>query len=151
MPAVDSYMQLAVYNLLGGTVCTARSAPSSAPHTLFTRIRHLIKGHVADPDFGPPEAASQLGSRALPAEALYPTWPHLHRFYLSLRLNQAASLSIAVACWTQRAHQRHCLRVRISDYTPLRSKISPSLRLLAGRSFRAQGRGPNSAVARRCQ
>ena len=61
-PPVDSYMQLAVYNLLGALFAPLDPPPSSRhAHKLFLRIRDLIKDRVADPDFGPPEAASEAG------------------------------------------------------------------------------------------
>jgi AraC family transcriptional regulator, positive regulator of tynA and feaB len=61
-PPGDSYMQLAVYNLLGALFAPPDPPPSSRPaHKLFMRIRHLINNRIADPDFGPPEAASETG------------------------------------------------------------------------------------------
>jgi AraC-like DNA-binding protein len=59
---VDSYMQLAVYNLLGALFAPPGPPPSSRhAHKLFTRIRALIKDRYADPAFGPAEAASAAG------------------------------------------------------------------------------------------
>jgi AraC-like DNA-binding protein len=58
----DSYMQLAVYDLVG-----ALFAPSGSwrdlRHTdkLFARIRAIINDGYADPDFGPHEVAAEAG------------------------------------------------------------------------------------------
>jgi len=58
----DSYMQLAVYDLVGALF--APTEPSSASRhadKLFARIRHIIKDGCADPDFGPHEVAAKAG------------------------------------------------------------------------------------------
>ena len=93
-PPGSSYMQLAVYNLLG-----ALFAPSDLPQSthntnrLFTRISGLIKNRFADPEFGPAEAASEAGISLRYVQKLF-----LQRgltcteFISSLRLNQAARL-----------------------------------------------------------
>jgi AraC family transcriptional regulator, positive regulator of tynA and feaB len=58
---VDSYMQLAVYDLLGALFAPPDPPPASRhAHKLFTRIRGLIKDRFADPDFGPAEAGISL-------------------------------------------------------------------------------------------
>jgi AraC-like DNA-binding protein len=58
----DSYMQLAVYDLLGALF--APSDPRPVPRhaaKLFTRICGIIKQRCEDPDFGPSEAAAEAG------------------------------------------------------------------------------------------
>jgi AraC-like DNA-binding protein len=58
----DSYMQLAVYDLVGALF--APSDPwtaSSHVDKLFARVRDVIKDGFADPDFGPPEVAVKAG------------------------------------------------------------------------------------------
>jgi AraC family transcriptional activator of tynA and feaB len=62
-PRADSYMQLAIYDLLGALFApTDPPRPSSSPgNKLFMRVRGLIKERFADPDFGPAEAASETG------------------------------------------------------------------------------------------
>jgi AraC family transcriptional regulator, positive regulator of tynA and feaB len=87
-------MQLAIYNLLG-----ALFAPpdpllfSRQAHKLFLRICALIKDHAADPDFGPPEAASEAGISLRYLQKLF-TQRGLTctDFIYSLRLNDAARL-----------------------------------------------------------
>jgi len=60
--AADSYMQLAVYDLLGALL--APSDPSHASRhadRLFARIRGAVKDGFADPDFSPREVAAEVG------------------------------------------------------------------------------------------
>jgi len=93
-PPVNSYMQLAVYNLLGALFAPPDPPPSSRhTHKLFVRIRHLIKDRVADPDFGPPDAASEAGISLRYLQKLF-TQRGLTctDFIYSLRLNHAARL-----------------------------------------------------------
>ena len=58
----DSYMQLAVYDLIGALFAPSDAWPVSR-HTdkLFARIRDVIKNGFADPDFGPYEVAAKTG------------------------------------------------------------------------------------------
>jgi AraC family transcriptional regulator, positive regulator of tynA and feaB len=94
-PPVDSYMQLAVYNLLGALFAPPDSpSPSSGPASkLFMRIRRLIKERFADPDFGPPEAASATGISLRYLQKLFTQRGFTcTEFIYSLRLNQAARL-----------------------------------------------------------
>lgn len=93
-PPGDSYMQLAVYNLLGALFAPPDPPPSSPhAHKLFTRIRHLIEDRITDPDFGPPEAASEAGISLRYLQKLF-TQRGLTctAFIYSLRLNHAARL-----------------------------------------------------------
>jgi AraC-like DNA-binding protein len=91
-PPADSYMQLAVYNLIGALFAPP-DPPLSARHAnkLFLRIRGLIKERFANPDFGPPEAASEAGISLRYLQKLF-TLRGLTctDFIYSLRLNQAA-------------------------------------------------------------
>ena len=70
---VDSYMELAVYDLVGALF--APSEPlSGSRHAdkLFARIRNIIKGGFADPSFGPHEVAAEAWDIAtLSPEAFY--------------------------------------------------------------------------------
>jgi AraC family transcriptional regulator, positive regulator of tynA and feaB len=93
-PPVDSFMQLAVYDLLG-----ALFAPPVAPlcsryaNKLFTRIRGLIKDHFADPDFGPAEAAAEAGISLRYLQKLFTQCGSTcTEFIYTLRLNHAARL-----------------------------------------------------------
>jgi AraC family transcriptional regulator, positive regulator of tynA and feaB len=87
-------MQLAVYNLLGALFAPPDPPPSSPhAHKLFMRVQALIKDHIADPDFGPPEAASEAGISLRYLQKLF-TQRGLTctDFIYSLRLNDAARL-----------------------------------------------------------
>src|SRR5260370_41075881 len=102
-PPADSYMQLAVYNLLGALFAPPDSPSSGHANKLFIRIRALIKDRFADPDFGPPEAASAAGIslRYLP-KLFTQRGFHCTAFLYSLRLNHAAALLL------------HCPLLRVS-------------------------------------
>jgi AraC-like DNA-binding protein len=60
--AAESYMQLAIYDLLGALFAIPdRPALSSHTNELFNRICSIIKNRFADPDFGPCEVAAEAG------------------------------------------------------------------------------------------
>ena len=74
----DSYMQLAVYDLLGA---------------LFARIRGVIKEGFADPDFGPREVAAIAGISMRYLQKLFTArGSTCSEFIYSLRLDHAARL-----------------------------------------------------------
>jgi AraC family transcriptional activator of tynA and feaB len=93
-PPVDSYMQLAVYGLLGALFAPTDPPPSSRyANKLFTRIRGLIKARFADPDFGPAEAAAEAGISLRYLQKLFTQCGSTcTEFIYSLRLNQGARL-----------------------------------------------------------
>jgi AraC-like DNA-binding protein len=58
----DSYMQLAVYDLVGALLAPSYSTSTSRPSDkLFTRICGLIRDGFSNPDFGPCEVAAETG------------------------------------------------------------------------------------------
>jgi len=58
----DSYLQLAIYDLVGALFVPADWPPVSRPtDKLFARIGGIVKEHLADPDFGPVEVAAATG------------------------------------------------------------------------------------------
>jgi AraC family transcriptional regulator, positive regulator of tynA and feaB len=57
----DSYMRLAVYDLVGALFAPNDPVPSRHADKLFMRVRSVIKDGFADPDFGPYEAATRAG------------------------------------------------------------------------------------------
>jgi AraC-like DNA-binding protein len=60
--SADSYMRLAVYDLVGALFAPSDPWPVSLhSDKLFIRVRSIIKDHFADPDFGPCQAASEAG------------------------------------------------------------------------------------------
>jgi AraC family transcriptional regulator, positive regulator of tynA and feaB len=90
----DSYMQLAVYDLVGALF--APTEPSSASRhadKLFARIRGIIKDSCADPDFGPHDAAAEAGISLRYLQKLFTErGSTCSDFIYSLRLDQAAHL-----------------------------------------------------------
>jgi AraC-like DNA-binding protein len=94
-PPVDSYMQLAVYDLLGALFAPPDPPSLSSGHAnkLYMRIRGLIKDRFADPDFGPPEAASEARISLRYLQKLFTQRGFTcTEFIYSLRLNHAARL-----------------------------------------------------------
>jgi AraC family transcriptional activator of tynA and feaB len=58
----DSYMQLAIYDLVGALFAPTDPGPvSRRTDKLFTRILSVIGDSLADPDFGPVEVAAKAG------------------------------------------------------------------------------------------
>ena len=56
------HMRLALYDLLGAVFApTDAGLVSRHADKLFARIRSVIKDRCADPDFGPPEVAAEMG------------------------------------------------------------------------------------------
>ena len=90
----DSYMQLAVYDLVGALF--APSEPlSGSRHAdkLFARIRNIIKDGFADPSFGPNEVAAEAGISLRYLQKLFTAHSSTcSEFIYSLRLDQAARL-----------------------------------------------------------
>jgi AraC-like DNA-binding protein len=91
---VDSYMELAVYDLVGALF--APSEPlSGSRHAdkLFARIRNIIKDGFADPSFGPHEVAAEAGISLRYLQKLFTErGSTCSEFIYSLRLDQAAHL-----------------------------------------------------------
>ena len=92
--AADSYMQLAVYDLLGALL--APSDPSHASRhadRLFARIRGVVKDGFADPDFSPREVAAEVGISLRYLQKLFTARASTcSEFIYSLRLDHAAHL-----------------------------------------------------------
>jgi AraC-like DNA-binding protein len=90
----DSYMQLAVYDLLGALFAQRDPVPVSR-HTerLFARIRDIMKDGFADPDFGPREVAAETGISLRYLQKLFTArGSTCSEFIYSLRLDHAARL-----------------------------------------------------------
>jgi AraC family transcriptional activator of tynA and feaB len=148
-PPVDSYMQLAVYDLLGALFAPSDPPPSSRhAHKLFMRIRGLIKDRATDPDFGPPEAASEAGISLRYLQKLFTQRGFTCReFIYSLRLNHAARL----------LDRRKLLNTRepisaiayssgFHDYTHFARKFRRRFGYSPGAHSAAEGRAGNGAV-----
>ena len=90
----DSYMRLAVYDLVGALF--APPSPSSGSHyteRLFARILGVIKEGFADPDFGPYEIAAKAGISLRYLQKLFTErGSTCTEFIYLLRLDHAAHL-----------------------------------------------------------
>jgi AraC-like DNA-binding protein len=94
MPSsADSYMRLAIYDLVGALFAPDDSAPSRHADKLFMRVRGVIKDGFADPDFGPCQAAARAG---IPLRYLQKLFTQrgstCNEFIYSFRLDHAARL-----------------------------------------------------------
>jgi AraC family transcriptional activator of tynA and feaB len=94
MPSpADSYMRLAVYDLVGALFAPNDSAPSRHSDKLFMRVRGVIKDGFADPDFGPCEAAARAGISLRYLQQLFTQrGSTCNEFIYSFRLDHAARL-----------------------------------------------------------
>ncbi len=90
----NSYMQLAIYDLVGALFAPSEPWPvSSHADKLFARIRDVIKDGFADPDFGPGEAAAEAGISLRYLQKLFTQrGSTCGEFIGSLRLDHAADL-----------------------------------------------------------
>ena len=93
-PRAESYMQLAVYDLLG-----ALFAPSDPGHgsrstdKLFARVCAVMRERFADPDFGPFDVAVETGISLRYVQKLFTErGTTCTQFLYSLRLDRAAQL-----------------------------------------------------------
>jgi AraC family transcriptional regulator, positive regulator of tynA and feaB len=90
----DTYMQLAVYDLVGALFAPSDAWPVSR-HTdkLFARIRQVIKNGFADPKFGPYEVALKAGISLRYLQKLFTQrGMTCSEFIYSVRLDHAAQL-----------------------------------------------------------
>ena len=89
----DSYMRLAVYDLVGALFAPDDSVPSRHADKLFMRVRGVIKDGFADPDFGPCEAAARAGISLRYLQKLFTQrGSSCNEFIYSFRLDHAARL-----------------------------------------------------------
>ena len=90
----DSYMRLAVYDLVGALFAPSDPWPVSRhAEKLFTRIRGLIKDRLVDPDFGPADVAAEAGISLRYVQKLFTErGSTCSEFIYSLRLEHAARL-----------------------------------------------------------
>src|SRR6516165_2272722 len=105
--AADSYMQLAIYDLIGALFAPSDPSPVSRhADKLFARIRGVVKDGFADPDFGPREVAVEAGSRCVTFKSSLPraarpaansftrfAWITPRAFFIAARRWRQASLS----------------------------------------------------------
>jgi AraC family transcriptional regulator, positive regulator of tynA and feaB len=92
--AADSYMQLAIYDLIGALFAPSDPSHASRPgDRLFARIRGVVKDGFADPDFSPREVAAEVGISLRYLQKLFTARASTcSEFIYSLRLDYAARL-----------------------------------------------------------
>src|SRR5262249_21171959 len=90
----DSYMRLAVYDLLGALFAPPDPLPVSRhAERLFSRIRAIIQDRLARPDFRPPELPAETGISLRYLQKLFTArGSTCSEFIYSLRLDHAARL-----------------------------------------------------------
>jgi AraC family transcriptional activator of tynA and feaB len=91
---VESYMQLAVYDLIGALFAPSDPWPVSRhADKLFMRIRAIVQDRFADPAFGPGEIAAEAGISLRYLQKLFTTRGlTCSEFIYSLRIDHAARL-----------------------------------------------------------
>jgi AraC-like DNA-binding protein len=112
------------------------------------RIRRLIEDRVADPDFSPPEAASEAGISLRYLQKLF-TQRGLTctDFIYSLRLNHAARLLDRRSLFdTREPISTIAYQCGFRDYTHFARKFRDRFGYSPGAHSTAQGRGANGAV-----
>ena len=93
-PRADSYMQLAVYDLLGALFAPSDPGQGSrSTDKLFARVCGVMRERFADPDFGPFDVAVQTGISLRYVQKLFTErGTTCTQFLYSLRLDRAAQL-----------------------------------------------------------
>jgi AraC family transcriptional activator of tynA and feaB len=102
----DSYMQLAIYDLIGALFAPSDPSHASRPgDRLFARIRGVVKDGFADPDFSPREVAAEAGISLRYLQKLFTARGlTCSEFIYSLRLDHAGHLLHRRATTTFRLH-----------------------------------------------
>ena len=92
--SADTYLQLAVYDLLGALFAPSTSASVSRhADRLFARVRGIIKDAFADPDFSPRSVATEAGISLRYLQKLFTARGlSCSDFIYSMRLDHAARL-----------------------------------------------------------
>src|SRR5437868_1218308 len=89
----DSYMRLAIYDLVGALFAPNDPVPSRHADKLFMRVRSVIKDGFADSDFGPCEAAARAGISLRYLQKMFTQrGSTCSEFIYSFRLDHAARL-----------------------------------------------------------
>jgi len=122
----DSYMQLAVYDLVGALFAPSDPWPVSRhADKLFARIRGLVKDGFADPDFGPREVAAVAGISLRYLQKLFTA----RGTTCIASLGSRRALGASPGTGHRPASQRDRLRLWLSRLPSFRAKISQSVRL----------------------
>jgi AraC-like DNA-binding protein len=122
----DSYMRLAVYDLVGALFAPPDPwTATSHADKLFARVRDVIKGGFADPDFGPGEVAAEAGISLRYLQKLFTQrGSTCSELIYSLRLEHAAHLLHRRALLgTSRSLSEVAYVCGFSDYTHFARKF----------------------------
>jgi AraC family transcriptional activator of tynA and feaB len=145
----DSYMQLAVYDLVGALFAPSDPWPVSRhADKLFTRVRGVIKDGFADPDFGPGEVAAKAGISLRYLQKLFTQrGSTCSEFIYSLRLDYAAHLLHRRALLgTSQPLSEVAYACGFSDYTHFARKFRRRFGHAPGDHSAADGRAGNATV-----
>jgi AraC family transcriptional regulator, positive regulator of tynA and feaB len=145
----DSYMQAAVYDLVGALFAPSDPWPISGhADKLFARIRDIVKVGFADPDFGPYEVAAKAGISLRYLQKLF-TQRGLtcSEFIYSLRLDHAAQLlNRRTLLGTSQSLSEVAYACGFSDYTHFARKFRYRFGHTPGAHSTADGRAGNRTV-----
>jgi AraC-like DNA-binding protein len=145
----DSYMQLAVYDLVGALFAPPDPWTASGhSDRLFARIRALIKDGLADPAFGPPEVATKAGISLRYLQKLFTQrGSTCSEFIYSLRLQHAAQLLHRRALLgTSQSLSEVAYASGFTDYTHFARKFRHRFGHAPGAHAAADGRADSAAV-----
>ena len=145
----DSYMQLAVYDLVGALFAPSDPWPVSRhADKLFTRIRDIIKVGFSDPDFGPYKVAAKAGISLRYLQKLF-TQRGLtcSEFIYSLRLDHAGLLLHRRALLgTSQSLSEVAYTCGFSDYAHFARKFRHRFGHAPGAHSAGDGRAGNGTV-----
>jgi AraC family transcriptional activator of tynA and feaB len=147
----DSYMQLAVYDLVGALFAPSDPWPVSRhADKLFARIRGLVKDGFADPDFGPREVAAVAGISLRYLQKLFTArGTTCSEFIYSLRLDHAAHLVHRRALGTGQPLSEIAYACGFRDYTHFARKFRNRFGHSPGGRAHASGRAGSATVRTR--
>jgi AraC family transcriptional regulator, positive regulator of tynA and feaB len=99
----DSYLQLAIYDLVGALFVPSDWPPvSRLTDKLFARIGSIIRERLADPDFGPVEVAAATGISLRYVQKLCTArGTTCSELIYSLRLDHALIWCVGGRCWAR--------------------------------------------------
>jgi len=147
-----SYMQLALYDLLGALFAPSHSRPvSSRTDKLFARIRGVIKDRFADPDFGPLEVAAETGISLRYVQKLFAErGSTCSELLYSIRLEHAAHLLLRRASLdTGQPLSEIAYACGFRDYTHFARKFRRQFGYAPGAYSEGHGPAGNKAVRTR--
>jgi AraC family transcriptional activator of tynA and feaB len=147
--SADSYMQLAVYDLIGALFAEPDPLPVSRhADRLFARVRTVVKEGFADPDFGPRTVAAETGISLRYLQKLFTVrGSTCSEFIYSLRLEHAARLLHRRASFsTSQPLTEIAYACGFRDYTHFARRFRDRFGYPPGDRAQASGRARTGAV-----